>query len=103
MCSQAARAYDGLARQLGATAAQLSFPSSPEKLRASAEACGAGVGGEVSRSLPSAFTDFAQRGAVAPAPQGSQASGGAQQAVSENAVHTIDEWGCEAMLLCLNP
>ena len=103
MYTQAARAYDKLARQFGATAAQLNFPSSPEKLRASAEACGAGVGGEVSRSLSSAFTDFAQRTAAASAPQGSQASGGAQQAVSENAVHTMDEWVCEAMLLCLNP
>ena len=77
MSSQAARAYDGLARQFGATAAQLNFPSSPEKRRASAEACGAGAGGEVSRSLSSAFTDFAQRAAAASAPPDPQASGSA--------------------------
>ena len=87
---QAARAYDGLARQFGATAAQLNFPSSPEKLRASAEACGTGAGGEVSRSLSSAFTDFAQRAAAASAPQDSQASGSAQ--LAEEASHAGDQW-----------
>ena len=75
---------------LGATAAQLNFPSSPEKLRASAEACGTGAGGEVSRSLSSAFTDFAQRAAAASAPQDSQASGSAQLAVTERASHAGD-------------